>query len=304
MDLFSKPEPNESEPGSLHLFVDEAGDPNLFHSSGKPIVGTAGCSGYFMLGKLEVGDPDKLASELTHLRGELCADDYFAGVESFRPERKKTALLFHAKDDLPEVRYRVFNLLKSLGKDLRFHAVVCDKKALLAKETKLRETNPAYRYRPDDVYDSLVRSLFSRFHRLADVYQVNIAKRGQSNRNQAIEQALEHAEKDFEATFGFGRKAQWSINICDPRSTLCLQAVDYFLWALQRFYEIRRNANGEDVPREDRFLKMLWPQMAEIHDLHFGPPSGTFYTPQKPLLLEERFGKPARKRKNREYRSP
>ena len=297
MDLLPD-ESSESEPDSLHLFVDEAGDPILFHSSGKPIVGTKGCSGYFMLGKLEVGDPELLAKQLSNLRQELLADGYFSGVESFRPERKKTALLFHAKDDLPEVRYRVFNFLKSAGKDLRFHAVVCDKQALLAKETGKRESDSAYRYKPDAVYDSLVRSLFSGFHRHADIYHVNIAKRGQSNRNQAMEQALEHAEKDFESKFGFGRKAQWKINICDPRTTICLQAVDYFLWALQRFYELRRGPNGEELPREDRFLKLLWPQVAEIHDLHFGGPSGAFYTPSKPLLLEERFGPPpARKKK-------
>ena len=35
---------------------------------------------------------------------------YFASVESFKPERKKTALLLHAKDDLPEVRVHVFDV--------------------------------------------------------------------------------------------------------------------------------------------------------------------------------------------------
>jgi len=109
------------------LFVDEAGDPTLFHSSGKPIVGTEGCSGFFIIGKLEVDDPPALSRALTGLRQEMLGDSYFAGVESFRPERKKTALLFHAKDDLPEVRYRVFNLLRSAGSALRFHAIVRDK---------------------------------------------------------------------------------------------------------------------------------------------------------------------------------
>jgi hypothetical protein len=80
--------------------VDEAGDPTLFHASGKSIVGTPGCSRFFIIGKLEVDDPAALAKDLTDLRQDLLADLYFAGVESFRPERQKTALLFHAKDDL------------------------------------------------------------------------------------------------------------------------------------------------------------------------------------------------------------
>lgn len=297
MDLLPSTEPNKGQTETAQIFVDEAGDPVLFNSSGKPIVGTRGCSGYFMLGKLEVGDTERLARELSDLRRELCDDPYFAGVESFRSDRRRTAMLFHAKDDLPEVRYRVFNLLRAFGRDLRFHAVVCDKQTLLSAEVKFREMDSKYRYRPNAVYDFLVRSLFCKFHRVAAVYHVNIAKRGQSNRNQAMEQALEHAEKDFQAVFGFGRKGSWRINICDPRTTVCLQAVDYFLWAVQRFYEQRRGQNGEELPREDRFLRLLWPQIVAIYDLHFGPASGTAYTAEKPLLLEERFGEQRQKKK-------
>jgi len=48
---------------------------------------------------------------------------------------------------------------------------------------------------------------------------------------------------------------------------------------------------------EDRFLKAMWPQVGEVHDLHFGPPRGTFYTLPKPLLLEGRFPPPKVKKK-------
>lgn len=280
------------------LFVDEAGDPTLFHSSGKPIVNTEGCSRFFIIGKLEVDDPPALSQSLTALRLELIADPYFAGIESFRPERKKTALLFHAKDDVPEVRYRVFNLLRTLGSALRFHAVVCDKQALLKSETERRAQDSRYLYKPDTIYDGLIRSLFSKFHRLADCYEVCVAKRGAKDRNQAIRAAIEHAERDFVAKFGFSRGGDdaWEVVISNPKETVCLQAVDYFLWALQRFYEARRHsATGEEI-REDRYLKMLWPQIGEIHDLDFGPAYGTYFTAQRPLTLEERFGGSGRKK--------
>jgi len=90
-------------------------------------VDTQGCSRFFILGKLEVENPSALAGKLNDLRRDLLSDPYFAGVESFRPERKKTAHGFHAKDDLPEVRYCVFKLLRNEGTALRFHAVVRDK---------------------------------------------------------------------------------------------------------------------------------------------------------------------------------
>ena len=66
--------------------------------------------------------PEKLATALTELRDHLRRDPYFATAESFKPERKKTALLLHAKDDLPEVRVKVFDLLRSFGSAIRFRA--------------------------------------------------------------------------------------------------------------------------------------------------------------------------------------
>jgi hypothetical protein len=39
------------------------------------------------------------------------ADPYFKGVPSMQADAKKTALFFHAKDDLPEVRREVFRVL-------------------------------------------------------------------------------------------------------------------------------------------------------------------------------------------------
>jgi hypothetical protein len=290
-----------SETEVLSIFVDEAGDPTLFSGRrGKPLVGELGCSRYFILGKLEVDIPSALAQKLRDLQAELLADPYFASVESFRPERKKTAHAFHAKDDLPEVRYRVFSLLRNEGASLRFHAVVCDKKMLLEREAAKRETDHAYRYQPNALYDSLVRSLFSKFHRLADSYQLCIARRGQKDRNHALTQAIEHAEQDFEEKFGFSRGGMdaWNITVSDLGTEACLQAVDYFLWALQRFYEIRLHPEtGAELPREDRYLNLLWPQMAEIHDLDFGLERGTFFNKQLPLTLETRFEQTKQKKK-------
>jgi hypothetical protein len=82
--------------------------------------------------------------------------------------------------------------------------------------------------------------------------------------------------------------------------------VDYFLWALQRFYEVKRDPRTHQplldpssslVIREDRFLKAMWPQVGEIHDLHFGPAHGTFFMARQPLELAERFPQPKSKKK-------
>jgi hypothetical protein len=92
----------------IHYFVDEAGDPTLFNRNGRLIVGDEGCSRYFLLGKLEIEEPEVLSAQLTALRQDLVADPYFKGVPSMQPGHRKTALAFHAKDDIPEVRREVY----------------------------------------------------------------------------------------------------------------------------------------------------------------------------------------------------
>ena len=92
-------------------FVDEAGDPTLFGARGRILVGTEGCSKFFMLGVAHIAEPERIAESLNQLRADLLQDSYFRGVPSFDPAQKKTALCFHAKDDLPEVRREVFRLL-------------------------------------------------------------------------------------------------------------------------------------------------------------------------------------------------
>jgi hypothetical protein len=93
-------------PPIKHYFVDEAGDPTLFDARGRVIAGTEGCSSHFILGVLSAVDPMGLNQRVWELHAAVLADPFFKGVESLKPERKKTALLLHAKDDIPEIRER------------------------------------------------------------------------------------------------------------------------------------------------------------------------------------------------------
>lgn len=133
----------DSSPDRCHLFVDEAGTPDIFDAKGRNNVGKEGCSRFFFLGMMEVDEPRELAEALKALRQQMIADPYFSSAPSFKPERQKTALLLHAKDDLPEVRVKVFDLLRSFGSALRFRAVVCDKEVIREREIRRRELDPA-----------------------------------------------------------------------------------------------------------------------------------------------------------------
>jgi len=116
----------------LYYFVDEAGDPKLFGRRDEVVVGNDGVSKYFMLGKLDVADPAALHEDLEALRVELLTDPYFKDVPSLQPERRKTALAFHAKNDLPEVRRAVYKVLLKPAHELEFSVVIRDKMELVA----------------------------------------------------------------------------------------------------------------------------------------------------------------------------
>ena len=148
----------EADQSVRHYFVDEAGDGTLFDRKGRVLIGTAGCSRYFMLDLVDVPDPVILQRDLDDLRARLLADPYFKDVPSFQPEAQKTALAFHAKDDVPEVRREVFALLPR--HPVRFLAVVRNKQKLLEYVRLRNERDAAYRYNPNEVYDYLVRRLF------------------------------------------------------------------------------------------------------------------------------------------------
>lgn len=283
--------PNEP----AHLFVDEAGDPDLFNRGGKVIAGAEGCSRFFVLGKLEVEDPADLSRKLTALREKLLANPYFQGVPSFDPARRKTAVAFHAKDDLAEVRLQVLDLLASEGPRLRFHAVVIDKIDLAGEVRQRNRAEPGYRYSANELYDRLMHELFRKFHRIADENHVTVSRRGTSDRNAAIQAALAHAEKEFQSQWGFGR-GPWNLRVAVPRDVVALQAVDYFLWALQRLYEPRVDTRSGEALRSERFFGVLRAQVAEVHDLSFGPSQGTFFTRQRELTVAGRFGTPEKEK--------
>ena len=192
-----------------------------------------------------------------------------------QPEAQKTALAFHAKDDLSEVRREVFHLL--LQHRLRFFAVVRDKRKLLEYVRQRNERDATYRYHPNELYDYLVRRLFKTLLHKDDEYHIYFAKRGKSDRTAALRAALETARRRFSEQWGISSDAPVHVIASTPPECAGLQAVDYFLWALQRLYE----------RREGRYVELLWPAFRLVHDLDDTRQAryGIYYSQKKPLTL-------------------
>jgi hypothetical protein len=267
----------EPKPQALHFFVDEAGDPTLFDSKGRVLVGNEGCSKYFIVGKLDAADPSALQAALDDLRASLLADPYFRRVPSMQVSRGKTAVAFHAKDDVAEVRREVFAVL--MRHDLRFYAAVRSKSALLDYVKQRNQLESAYRYRGDELYDTMVEELFRRYHPFADELNIVFAKRGNKARTHAFRSAIERAEARFERDFDSRRSDAINIIASTPPQSAGLQTVDYFLWALQRHYE-----RGEG-----RYVELVWDKIVEVDDMDgiADGRKGVVYNKNRPLIIHD-----------------
>ena len=257
-------------------FVDEAGDLTLFNKKGQTLLGQAGVSYFFMVGVAHVADPTGAQARLDTLRQELLTDPYFAKVPSMQPGQKKTALAFHAKDDLPEVRREVFKLLPQLEAKVQV--------AIRSKSILTRDAQTLYRYQrhkldANDVYDGLVKRLFQNLLHKADHNQITFARRGTSDRSEALYRAMRLAKQNFAAKWGNRGDTPTTIASAHPHEAGGLQIIDYYLWALQRLYE-RREARFFDLLAQDYRLIM------DLDDKRHKP-YGTWYSDSNPLMLEK-----------------
>lgn len=242
-------------------YVDEAGDGILFGRKGRLRLNEPDARQYFMLGMARCANDQDASKQLNHLRQSLLANPLYAGIPSMAPEAKKTARFFHAKDDHNEIRARVFELLLQI--DFKFFAVIKDMRKVHEYVQSRNQMDADYKYHPNELYDLTTRMLFK--HRLHkhSAYRITFARRGKSDRTQALKDQLTKARERF--TQEHARDLEEAhMEICPsyPWQSTCLQIADYALWALQRCYE----------KGEDRFLRALWPKVSLIHDVD--DPSG------------------------------
>jgi hypothetical protein len=269
----------ESEPQAPHsYFVDETGDGVIFNDKGHVLVGTGKVQDYFTLGMVECGTLHALAKDLADLRAQLLADPYFKGVPSMQPEAKKTALFFHAKDDLPEVRREVFRLIQR--HELSFFAIVRTMAAVARRVKRLNEKDPTYRYRPTELYDSAVRRLFDKKLHTKPVFEVIFASRGKA-RTEAMRDNLLTAQSKSSKAAGTYPDATIHVRAMPAHQHVGLQITDYFLWALQRLF----------TKGEDRFLSLIWPKVGLIVDADDISEKmyGTYHTRKRPPLNAEKI---------------
>jgi hypothetical protein len=262
-----------AQPAPHLYFVDETGDGVIFDGKGRVLIGTGKVQEYFTVGMVECWTLQALTRELDALRAQLLADPYFKGVPSMQPGAKKTALFFHAKDDLPEVRREVFKVLER--HEFFFYAVVRTMSAVARRVKQRNERDPTYRYRPTELYDSAVRRLFDRKLHTRPAFDVIFASRGKA-RTQALREHLLKAQSASRKAAGTYPDAAIHVRAMPAHQHAGLQVVDYCLWALQRLF----------TKEEDRFLSLIWPKVGLIVDADdiSEKPYGSYHTRKRPAL--------------------
>lgn len=210
------------KPTRCWFFVDESGDPTFYDRLGNLIVGKPGCSPILLLGFAEMEDPQSVRRALLQLQQDIVSDPYFQGA----PSLQKTVVAFHAKDDLPEIRYRVFKLMETL--DFKAQIIVARK-----IEKVFRNNFDANEYQ---FYDHLVSQLFKNALHRHETNYIYFAKRGTRDRQAPLAKAIQQGVNQFEEAWNTQIQTQIQVQSQSPAGEPCLSVIDYVNWAVYRAF--------------------------------------------------------------------
>ena len=238
-----------------YFFVDESGDPTFFNRKGEMIAGKENCSPILIIGFIQTSNPSDIRKEVAKLHKEIKEDEYLKSI----PSIKKTNLHFHAKDDCPEVREKVFKMIKNL--DFKAEFIVARKRIDVFTKRHKRDENI--------FYNEIVSRLFEKnlHHKNNIIY---FSKRGSRDKQHHLQQAIQTAALNFEQKNGSKVETQTKIYIQTPSDEACLQIVDYMNWIIYRAY-----TKGE--ARYFEFLKEKVSLVWDIYDFAKYPTNLNFY---------------------------
>lgn len=227
-----------------YFFVDESGDPIFYDRYGRPIVGTEGCSRVFLLGFIRTENPHALREAVTKLREEVRGDTYLQGI----PSLTKSLIAFHAKNDTPEIRERMFKLIRGL--DFKAEFIVARKIEKIFRSK--------YKSKQNLFYDDLVSKLFENKLHTSLRNTIYFATRGSKTRQEPLTIAIQRTALNFKKRWQHDAATRFDIFPQSPVGEPCLQIADYMNWAVQRAFE----------RREDRYLNFLSDKISFLVDVY------------------------------------
>ncbi|HNT30121.1 MAG TPA: hypothetical protein PKL83_04185 [bacterium] len=216
---------------TIHRYIDEAGDTTFFGKGKENIIGQDGVSKSFLLGMVNVkGNAHLLRQLISEQAIAIQNNSYYNSVPSVQNRIKKYGkFIFHAKDDIPEIRKEFYDFIK--GIDFTLQAIVGRKIMSLFINKHNSKENIFYA----DLLSHLLKDKLNNTKLV-----LNIARRGSSTGKVNLRIALEKArtrasqspkysQKPMDCTVAFNEQPYES----DPIFSLA----DYSLWTVQRIVE-------------------------------------------------------------------
>jgi len=269
--------PDKTAPEKIHRFLDEAGDTTFFGKGRVPMLGQNGVSLSFGLGMVKFAAPvAEVREQVVNLCRAVEADAYLNRIPSVVKRVQSGGFFFHAKDDSPEVRERLFKWIHQT--DCSLEMVVGRKiPALFAKKHNGNES---------EFYADLLSHLLKNKLKLGQRQVINIAERGKSTRNHVLELAMQKATERFaKKQDAAAISSEVVFNVQTPRTEPLLSVPDYLAWTVQRVFE-RGETRHYDFVRERISL------VVDLYDAEKYEGSRNYYTPNRPLTAENKLGPP------------
>lgn len=269
------PESNEQSLVKDHRFLDETGDTTFYGKGLVPIIGECGVSRCFSLGMVKFGGAiADLRKEVQALCQSVEDDAYVNRIPSVAKRIQSGGFFFHAKDDPPEVRERLFKWIKNT--DCSLEMVVGRKiPALFASKHNGKEA---------EFYADLLSHLLKNKLKLGQRLVMNIAARGKSTRNHVLEMALNKAHERYSKKSDAAEiSSEVVFNVQTPRTESLLCVPDYLAWAVQRVFE-----RGET--RHYDFVQERVSLVVDIYDSASYEGSRNYYKPRRPLTAANKIG--------------
>jgi Protein of unknown function (DUF3800) len=239
------------KPSTVHKYIDEAGDPNFFGKGGVNIVGKEGVSVTFTIGMVSIKNESKIKEieqKIVDLALSIEQNPFYNTIPSVKKSISKYGhFVFHAKNDVPEIRKELFDLLFQL--DFSFQCVVGRKISTLFINKHNKNENEFYA----DLLSHLLKD------KINQKLVLNIARRGNSTNNVNLELAVSKATKKYLSKNGLDQvKCNIVCNVQDYDKEPLLTIADYCLWVVQRVFE----------KGEIRFYNYLLPKILLVVDLY------------------------------------
>jgi len=261
----------------VHRFLDEAGDTTFFGKGRVPILGQEGVSLCFGLGLVRFAAP---VVEVREQVAKLCrlveTDDYLNRIPSVAKRVQGGGFYFHAKDDPPEVRERLFKWIRDTECSLE---MVVGRKipALFARKHNGKDS---------EFYADLLSHLLKNKLKLGQRLVITIAERGKTTRNHVLELAMVKARERFAKRRDLAEiSSEVVFNVQNPRTEPLLCVPDYLAWTVQRVF-----ARGET--RHYDFVRERISLVVDLYDAEKYEGSRNYYPPKRPLTPENKLGPP------------